>query len=690
MHTKKNWIVYLKSSMLIMLFFVFNASSFSQEDECAEPNKKAKKRFDEAVKYNLKGPEAYALLKEAVEIDPEYAAAYSAMAYINMGEMKSARQRANIASMNQAMRAGQRAEKYWKKTIELCPSYRDYEAYFLLADYYLSEGKQEDATANYQSYIANTTDRGKDYNKAKKVIDDLKITLKFEKRARQIRDSLINNAVPFNPVRVKGVSTTADEYLPVLSPDNRYLFFTRREFVDTRSFRGKDWLERFTISKNNYNNSFSSGEPMPDPFNKGGYQGGVSVSVDNKLIFVTLIETMPHPSGTLFQNGNIYYSEFHDTAWTPLKTIGDHINLPREYSWEGQPSISADNKTLYFSSARDPEKYENYGGMDLYKVERQPNGEWGNPINLGPRINTSGNEKTPFLHSDSYTLYFSSDKHPGIGGFDIFYVKLDIEGKPTTPKNIGYPINTEEDEHGFVVSTDGKYGYFSSNLKDDNLDIYSFEIPEEAKPEDVAFVRGNIVSGSDAAKGLEITLKNINTKKEVSAVIDENTGEYVGVIAVKEGEDAIMTAKKEGYAFSSQYISSTENVVGKPIEKELKVEKIEVGQVYKINNINFATNSYALNPQAQAIISEFKEFLITNPSVKVKIQGHTDDVGKASDNLILSRNRAKAVKEFLVEGGIEASRLSSEGFGQNQPVADNNTIDGRAANRRTEFKIIEK
>jgi outer membrane protein OmpA-like peptidoglycan-associated protein len=388
----------------------------------------------------------------------------------------------------------------------------------------------------------------------------------------------------------------------------------------------------------------------------------------------------------LFSNGDIYYSEFNQGQWSDLKSIGEHIN--GRLSWEGQPSISADNKTLYFASAREN---DSYGGMDLYKTMRLENGGWSDPINLGPQINTSGNEKSPFMHSDSYTLYFSSDGHPGVGKQDIFYTKMNESGKFESPKNIGVPINTEDDEHGFMVSTDGRYGYFSSNA-DKGSDIYYFELPEEARPEDVVFVKGNIDSKDpDAAKGMKIELKNMATNKVVEGVVNEESGDYVAVISASEKQDVMMMAKKNGYAFTSQYINSDRDVVGKPMRApETKFNPIEVGESYPINDINFATDSYMLNEQVINILNEFISFLKENRGVHLAINGHTDNIGEADANLKLSTQRAKAVFEYLILEGIDPSRLEYKGFGEGSPIADNNTAEGRAKNRRTEFVILSK
>lgn len=670
MDMSNNPLTFFLKRLLICIVYVFLPSFlFSQEIDCPEPSNKAQKLFQKASQAGFKGKEAYTYLIEAVQKDPKYVEALSALAYINFERYKF--------DNYLYEREGNRALDYWEKVSQACSAYRNYESWYLLGKFHYDLREYEKALGYIEKYLAKA-----DPSKPNGIeeAEDMRA------RMKQYFD-IFKNPVPFDPELVVGPTTNDDEYLPMLSPDNQYLFYTRKTLVDTRSVYGKQTKELFMQSRRKYDGNYSSGIPMPEPFNKGRYQGGASISVDNKLLFITVVEQVAMRDGRLFSNGDIYYSEFSNGHWSDLKSIGDHIN--GKLTWEGQPSISSDNQTLYFSSARGE---DNYGGMDLYKSEMQENGQWGPAINLGPEVNTSGDEKSPFMHSDSHTLYFSSNGHPGVGGLDIFFSKIDDSGKFSRPVNLGYPINSEEDENGFMVSTDGKYGYFSSNPENKGLDIYNFKLPEEARPEEVVFVKGKILSkNADAAVGMEIELKNTETNEITKGVVDEESGEYVAVITATEDQDVLMLAKKDGYAFTSKYISSSEEVVGKPNYVEpMAFNPIETGSTYRINNVNFATSSYALNQQVKNILDEFIVFLKDNSSVKVRIQGHTDNQGDAEENLILSRQRAKSVKEYLVLMGIDSGRLSYEGFGENQPIADNSTEEGRAKNRRTEFVIVSK
>lgn len=653
---------------IAVFLVVFNCLVLHAQEDwgCTKPNKKAKKEYDKALQINFKGQTAYQYLRNAVNIDPNYAAAYSALAYTN-----GKKDQTNPAIYK-------RTTNYYEKTRSTCPAYRNYEASFYLAKRSYDQKEYDKSSRLLNEYLEKAASDKKPFYA--KEANELKSQIEeYEK--------LFDKKVAFNPIKVEGASTDFDEYLPMLSPDNNYLFFTRRTEVDSKSIYGKQERELFIQSRRQYNGKYSEGIPMPEPFNEGVYQGGSSISIDNRILFITLVQQEVTRQGRGYSNGDIYFSERSGGKWGPLRSIGSHIN--GRFSWEGQPSISADNKTLYFASARGE---DNYGGMDLYKVERQADGSWGEVINLGPTINTKGNEKSPFMHSDSYTLYFSSDGHLGFGGQDIFFSRFNEFGKFSVPINLGSPINTEEDEHGFMVSTDGHYGYFSSNLGQKGLDIYYFDLPEEYRPKEVVFVKGSVSSKDpDAAKGMTIELKNTATDEIIEGVVDEEHGEYVAVIAADEGQDVMMMAKKNGYAFTSQYINSGKDVIGKPMRTApMAFDPIEVGETYEINNINFDTDSYALNEQVINILSEFIEFMKENSNIRVAINGHTDNVGDPASNLLLSTNRAKAVNDFLIIEGISAERVEYKGFGESSPISSNDTPEGRAKNRRTEFVILSK
>jgi outer membrane protein OmpA-like peptidoglycan-associated protein len=422
---------------------------------------------------------------------------------------------------------------------------------------------------------------------------------------------------------------------------------------------------------------FNKGEPMPPPFNKAanGNEGGATVTIDNKHLFFTV-----NKAG----NFDIYTSDEVKGKWTEPVSIGSNVNDPK--LWDSQPSVAPDGKTLYFASFRDSINMTS----DIYVTKKDDKGNWGKPQPLPAPINTKGNEKTPFMHPDNKTFYFSSDALPGMGGYDIYMSKLKEDGSWSTPINVGYPINTEADEVGFFVSTDGKKGYYASNsLKGiGGYDIYEFDLPEKVRPEKVLFIKGEVEGDKEAIASAKIELKKAKGKENYEVTYDTLTGKYASVVAFND--DFMLTVKKQGYAYNSAYFSKEDSTLEAPKKVNLQLKKTEVGQSYKLNNILFSTNSSELNSQDKNILTDFSDYLKLNQGLKVAIQGHTDNSGSPADNMKLSEDRAKSVFDFLSQNGIEKSRLSYKGFGETKPVASNDIEEGKAQNRRTEFVILSK
>jgi outer membrane protein OmpA-like peptidoglycan-associated protein/tetratricopeptide (TPR) repeat protein len=653
-----------------IIYFLFTLLSIvsinikAQEiPDCAKTdNKKAKKLFEKAIdeyssyRYN----EAIKILRDIIEIEPEYAEPYYLLGTISI---KKAEKNLKAAKM------------YFKQAVELCPDYDIY-AYYYLGDIYYGSEKYDSAAIYLKKFLEDVDKikSDKDYERADKM-------LKYS----EFYTRMFKNPVPFNPKPLEGVSTQLDEYLPIITPDDEYCYFTRRTELPQQktawSSSDKKYKEKFMESERK-NGVFSEGEEMPEPFNINDNEGGATLTIDNKLLIYTICKYNENN----YYNCDLYYSEnLGNNQWSKIKNLSKNVNSPK--TWESQPSISSDGKTIYFVSDRPG----GYGGYDIYKTTKDANGEWSAPVNLGPSINTAGNEKTPFIHSDSQTLYFASDGWMGLGGYDIFYIRLGEEYKWKEPKNIGYPINSIYDDAGFFVSTDGKYGYFASNkLKGvGGWDIFYFDLYEEARPQKVLFIKGEVKDEkSNMPVKAKIELKNLRTKSISEIPIDENTGKYVAVVPLKN--DYLLTIKKEDYAYESKYLSAKDPVLEHPVKLDIQIKPIEVGASYQLKDINFATNSSTLTPESKSIIDGFIEFLIENPHVKVEIQGHTDDVGNDKDNLILSDNRARSVYEYLIENGIIPARLSYKGYGESKPLVPNTSEENRAKNRRTVFVIKSK
>ncbi len=631
--------------ILVLLFILLPGIGTAQISNLCKvsDSKKAIKKLEDA-KDARKSKKDYKVIKELCEEAAEEDTSF-AEPWLILGDV--AFQKKDYPTMKKA----------YARLIEICPD-ADAKVYYRMGTYLYDTKKYDEATNYLKSYLEfATTDESK--NKEVEVL--------------LFRAKMIANPVPFNPELVKGVSSADPEYLAIISPDHELCFYTRRfDEVSKGSITPKS-VEKFMISKKTAQTEFDKGQVMPLPFNmnSSNNEGGASISKDNRFLFFTRND-----------NGNfdLYFSEFIKDKWGEITNMGPNVNDPKQ--WDSQPSISPDGKTLLFATYRDTVNFTS----DIYKTVKQ-NGTWSKATPLS--INTNGNEKSPFIHPDNKTLYFSSDSLPGMGGFDIYLCRKNDKGEWGKPINLGYPINTESDEVGFFVSTDGRKGYFASNKLSGagGYDIYSFELPEDKRPEKVLFVKGQVRGDNDEIPlAAKIEMKNLATSETIEVDYDSLTGNYASVVSFDA--DYIMTIKKEGHAYNSQYFGQEDSAINGVVTSDLELRKIAVGSAYKLNNIRFATNSSELNKASKNIISDFAGFLKENPRVNVAIHGHTDSAGDAAANMILSNDRAKSVYDFLIKSGITSSRLSYKGFGQTKPVVSNENEEGRSKNRRTEFVIM--
>ncbi|OFX18293.1 MAG: hypothetical protein A2033_17750 [Bacteroidetes bacterium GWA2_31_9] len=688
-----------KLILILNILSILTVSSFATNggDDCKTiKNKKALRLYDEAIaKLKSNEEEAIQILIEATKVEPEFVDAYFTLGGISFDKLDKIP--ANINELRKIERTTNKLVEYYGKVIEYCPAFYDYISYYYLGKYYYTNHKNELALTNLKEFVARNNKNSVEIAESKEYIKNIE-KYKF----------LLSHPVPFKPKTLEGVSSGKDEFLPLISPDGEMAFYTRRYLKqDMNSIAACD-VDEFSFSKllslpGTEITIFDDGMAMPSPFNAGKDQGGVTITIDNKNLYISMCE-FTRVGGQPYKNCDLYSSNYEDGKWTVPINMGTNINGTS--TWEGQPSISPDGKVLYFASAREG----GLGGIDIYRTLKDNLGNWAKAENLGNVINSAGNDKSPYIHTDSQTLYFSSDGLFGLGGYDIYFSKMDDFGKWSEPENIGFPINTEDDDLGFVVSTDGHEAYFSSNKLSGKggWDIYSFDLYEKARPENVVFLKGQLVNDKgDALTDAKIVVKNIKTAKVTEGIVDKNTGEYALAVAVKKDEDVVVTVKKDGYAFASQYIkpivSKTQthlDVVAdiKPMEVRIdipaklnfEVKKIEVGTTIKLNNIYFETNSANLKPESIVVLDNFIEFLEENQTIKFIIQGHTDDVGDDAQNMILSTERAKSVYNYLVLMDIDPSRISYKGLGETKPVAKNDSDAHRALNRRTEFVITSK
>jgi outer membrane protein OmpA-like peptidoglycan-associated protein/tetratricopeptide (TPR) repeat protein len=668
-----------------LLVFVFAAciSLQAQEegmDPCAPPtDKKIIKLLDEAAK--AKDPvERHGKLKSTLEIDPECVECsfQLGLSAYRIGKESGKGYKAALG--------------YFDKVQATCPTYHSDVPYTLGVIYY-AEDKFAEAAKAFEAFRKfpsdDATRMSKDYDKKYQDVEEIMPELQFYV-------DFYRNTMPFDPRVVPLVSTTVDEYLPMLSPDNELMFFTRKLQVKARGDIVSREVEELTEARRkDLDDAFNAGRALPEPFNVGDSYGGVTVSVNNKEMFVTVCgpaDSRGYRNCDIFRTH--YDSKFNldiggqEWEWSGLDEIGTSINGLD--SWESQPTLSGDGRTLYFATLR-----EKSDGMDIYYSERDDKGGWSDARPV-PGINTLGDEKAPFMHSDSRTLYFAARQnaegqgHQTIGGYDIFYSRMGDDGQWSKPKNIGHPINTQEDEHGLIVSADGYTAYFASGRYKGvgGLDIYSTELPSDVRPEEILIVKGEVRDeNGQLVKDALVEIKYMDTRKVETIKVDDGDGRYATVLRLKPGSDVIMTVKKADHVFESRSFNMEDTAMATVATVDMTVQRIEVGKSYRVNDIKYATSSAAITKSSEYILDELITFLRENPTVKIRIEGHTDNVGRSEDNMALSNDRAFTVMDYLQTKGIAGPRLTFKGYGQTKPLASNDTPEGRAQNRRTEFVI---
>lgn len=465
-----------------------------------------------------------------------------------------------------------------------------------------------------------------------------------------------------------GVNTVVSEYYPTLTLDGNKIIFTRR----VRHFN-EDFFE---ASKNG--NTWSMAASLPGDINTNLNEGAQNISQDGQWLIFT---------GCNFPDGygscDLYISYLTTEGWSAPENLGNRVNT--EF-WESAPSLSPDKRDLYFASRRP----DGYGGSDIYVSHRLPNGKWGEPENLGPEINTAGDESTPFMHADNQTLYFTSNGHIGYGGDDLFFSKKGAKNTWSTPVNLGYPINTIENEGSLVIAADGQTAYYSSDRSDSRggLDIYTFQLRKDVRPMRTLWVKGKVYD-KKTEKGLPsaVELIDLATQVIISKVQTDETGNYL--ITLPVGKDYAFNVNRRGYLFYSENFllkggsDSAYNI-------NIALQPIETNAVIVLKNIFFDFNQFDLRPESQVELDKVVQLMRDNPTLRIQINGHTDNIGKAAENLKLSENRAQEVVNYLIQKGIQPDRLAFKGFGATVPVAPNDTEENRAKNRRTELKVISQ
>ncbi len=624
------------SILLLSFVFVFNVNAQSGIDK--KSKRLFKKGIDKFRDHNyLKSIDYFdKVIKRRPKFIKPYL--YKASAYFELKQYK-------------------KSEEEYKKVLKIDSSYNS-DINYSLALVLEKQKEYEDALKYYRVFIKESRKNAKLESKAKLKIRNLPFII-----------SALKNPVEFEPIALDStINSGFSEYLPTLTGDNSEMIFTRRinrqEDLYSSKFVDGKWQKATPITE----------------LNTLANESVQTISSDGKILIFTICER-----GRTIGSCDLFISKKEKNHWSTPHNLGARINSPY---WDSQPSISSDNKTLYFSSNRPG----GIGGKDIW-VSHFINQKWSKPICLDTTINTKSDEQTPFIHADNATLYFSSNGHPGMGGSDLFFSKL-INGKWSKAVNLGYPINTEYDEGALFVSLDGKSSYFSADRnskKNKNLDIYYFELPVFIKPNSVTYVKGFVYDkASKIPLKASIQLSDNNTGKFIQSIEADSF-----FIALPAGVDYNFTVQKDGYVFySDRFVLDTSNSVNNPIVLNIALEKIPDNTAKTesnpivLNNLFFKTNSSELDLSKSGIeLNKLLLLLRNNKELHIQINGHTDNSGSTNYNRKLSIQRAKSVYDYLISQGIGSSRLKYQGYGETKPIVPNNTPENRSKNRRVEFVI---
>ena len=632
--------------IIFSLVILISNTSLAQYDP-SKINKKAIELYNQGIEkaQGNQFNDAIELLQQSIQKDPNYIEAYLSLAGV-YGQIKNYQQ----------------STVYYEKAFAIDSSYT--------SDFRLPYSINLAGMGNFEKALSaiNALLSKQNLNSNTKKAAEYR-RKSFQFAVDYAKNHPDNNYV-FAPQNLgDNVNSSESEYFPSMPIDGSSLIFTRRLNNFNEDF--------FAVKKNG--NSWDKAFRLNGSINTPQNEGAQNISQDGNWLVFTGCN---RPDG--FGNCDLYISYLTNDGWSEAINLGNKINSDQ---WESQPCLSPDKRDLYFASRR----FGGYGGSDIYVSHLQQNGKWSEPENLGPEINTVGDESAPFIHADNQTLYFTSTGLQGYGEEDLFVVRKGNDGKWGKPENLGYPINTIEHEGTLFIAADGKTAYYASDRNDSKggLDIYSFELREDVRPAKTLWVKGKVFDKQTSA-GLPSTVELIDlaSKQIISRVQTDETGNYL--ITLPVGKDYAFNVNRRGYLFYSDNYSLKEKAPDSTYEKNIPLQPIEVNAAIVLRNIFFDVNKYELKPESQIELDKVVQLLQDNPAVKIQIEGHTDNVGSATDNQKLSENRAKSVVSYLNSKGISLTRLIAKGFGATKPIADNSTEEGRAQNRRTELKIISK
>ncbi len=493
-------------------------------------------------------------------------------------------------------------------------------------------------------------------------------------------------------LNIRGVGNTlnsdAADFAPVINADESVMYFTSRREESTGGNKDdldNQYYEDIYKSKR-AGSRWSPPENIGKPVNSRFHESALALSADGQTMFV-----FKDDRDKVTDNGDIFMSSLEGEKWGDLQRMPAPVNS--DYS-ERAVALSGDERTLFVVSDRPG----GYGKDDIYITTKNSEDKWSDLVNLGSEINTKYDERGIFFHPDGTTLYFSSQGHNSMGGYDIFKVSRDSLGNWGKPENMGYPLNTPDDDIYFVLNSKGTRGYYSS-AKDKGVgekDIYVIEYEKEQPKKFVTILTG-FITDQETKEPLKASIQLVdNNSHQVIGYFRSNskTGKYL--VSLPSGKNYGISVRKEGYLFHSENFDIPKATAYQEIRKDIELARLDVGSKVVLRNIFFDFDRATIRRESEPELETLLNILEDNPTMVVEISGHTDNKGNPSYNQRLSEARAQSVVNYLIEKGVDKDRLQAKGYGETRPIAKNSNEDGtdneegRALNRRTEFEILSK
>lgn len=644
----------MKFLILIIISALTGFQVLNSQPSLTTKSKRAAKLYTEAMEnYNLRHYEiAVSKLRSALREDNKFVEAWLSMAEIYM-------------DMSEDLEA---IEAY-KKAVRLDPDFFP-GAYLNLGELEFLNGRYAEGKEDYSKYLTFSSISEKGRRTALAGIANCDFSM-----------WAVSHPVPFDPKNMgRSINNELDQYWPSISVDEQKFVFTLlkpKNPENSAVFGNRQ--EDFYISTYG-RNGWEIAEDAGAPLNTSDNEGAQTLSADGREMYFTACNR---------KGGHglcdIYYSNWNGKTWSAPRNIGPPVNTRYK---ETQPSLSPDGRILYFASNKPGGK----GGLDLWQSTRNEDGSWSEPENMGDSINTEGEEQSPFIHPDNVSFYFSSTGLPGLGRFDLFLSRKQPDGKWSKPKNLGYPLNTNFNEEGLVVNAKGNTAYYSSTREGGygGRDIYQFELYREARPNPVSYMKGTVYD-SETRRALRAKFELVDLRTTgivMQSYSSASDGTFL--ISIPSGKDYALNATTPGYLFFSENFTLADADYTRPYLMDVPMNPIKPGEKTILRNIFFDTDQYTLKPESRVELDRLLKMLTENPTLKIQIGGHTDNIGTPEHNQTLSENRARTVVKYLTENGIPGERLSFAGYGEDKPITTNETEEGRAQNRRTEFMIVEK